>query len=294
MPYFRRLTVLELKNGSLARTPCTGVEYCPHAAVDKNSVEYGVRLWCPEDLKVLASKAQALADQRAALAQAMANAMSMTEALPKEEMRPDKIYNLSAKVHWQSGLPVQDKYARARVNGFGRDIQWLKVTSHNLCSASAKMKRRIVLQHTLLCFENAGKQIHEKAMANLTRWSQREELLTSMNSVAVFRSDWGVVALSLTMQFGIQFAVLNMANAISPGGGYVEGAAAQEENMFRRSDCHFSIDRKMLYPNVGKYLPKWRDLISAEQDLVYLDDKPRVCVRGPEHPSRKDLGYRCR
>ena len=37
-----------------------------------------------------------------------------------------------------------------------------------------------------------------------------------------------------------------MANARAPGGGYTDGLASQEEDMFRRSDCHFSLVRERL------------------------------------------------
>ena len=251
------------------------------------------RVWCPEDLRVLASKAQALADERALFATLMDQAMAMTKALPAEEMPKDDVRNLIAAVHWQHGLAAQDAEARARVNDFGRELKWVKKSQQSSCRGlSTEGKRRIILQQTLMCFENAGTQMREKAMSNLRRWSQREGVLTSMDRVAVFNSDWGVVASTLTKQFGVQFAVLNMANADLPGGGYVEGAAAQEENMFRRSDCHFAIDSGMLEGRARRYLPRWADLISAEGGEVYMDKKPRICVRGPEHPSRKDLGYR--
>lgn len=45
----------------------------------------------------------------------------------------------------------------------------------------------------------------------------------------------------VTKEHGKVFAVLNMANAYVAGGGYVEGMPAQEENMFRRTDCHYFV-----------------------------------------------------
>ncbi|CAF1579213.1 unnamed protein product [Rotaria magnacalcarata] len=39
--------------------------------------------------------------------------------------------------------------------------------------------------------------------------------------------------------------LLNMANAYMPGGGYRRGAGAQEENIFRRSDYFFSLDKAL-------------------------------------------------
>ncbi len=47
-----------------------------------------------------------------------------------------------------------------------------------------------------------------------------------------------------TKLYGMPFAVLNMANARRFGGGYVEGAGAQEENMFRRTGIESNYPRR--------------------------------------------------
>lgn len=107
----------------------------------------------------------------------------------------------------------------------------------------------------------------------------------------VLRGDWGEVALAMTRAHGEIFAVLNMANAHVPGGAYVEGAPAQEENLFRRSDCHFAIDAAQMGPS-ERYLPSLSALLNAEAGRVYLDTaRPRVCIRGPEDRAAADLGY---
>ena len=104
--------------------------------------------------------------------------------------------------------------------------------------------------------------------------------------------DWGDVTGRLTREFGTCFAVLNMANAYMPGGAYLEGAIAQEENMFRRTDCHFRIDPGERDPERAGYTTAMTRLLSARDGRVYLDtDRPRVCIRGPEDRSSADLGY---
>jgi hypothetical protein len=108
----------------------------------------------------------------------------------------------------------------------------------------------------------------------------------------VLPGDWGEVAGQLTREHGALFAVLNMANAHRFGGGYVEGCGAQEENMFRRTDCHFAdegVDRK-----TGYYDGPTSDLLSGQHGRVYLDARrPRLCARGgEERGGALGLGYR--
>lgn len=96
----------------------------------------------------------------------------------------------------------------------------------------------------------------------------------------------------MTRENGVRFAVLNMANAYVPGGAYVEGAVAQEENMFRRTDCHLCAAGAEYDEDIDRYVPAMTRLLSADQGAVYLDvDRPRVCIRGPEDRARSDLGY---
>ncbi|HMQ21561.1 MAG TPA: DUF2263 domain-containing protein, partial [Planctomycetota bacterium] len=73
--------------------------------------------------------------------------------------------------------------------------------------------------------------------------------------IEVHPGDWGDVTLNVTKAYGERFAVLNMANAYVPGGAYVEGAIAQEENMFRRTDCHLRIDPNEYDEVLDRYVP---------------------------------------
>ena len=83
-----------------------------------------------------------------------------------------------------------------------------------------------------------------------------------------------------------------MANAFVPGGAYVEGAPAQEENMFRRTDCHVYVGAETLEPNGERYRADMTALLSAESGRVYLDTaNRRVCLRGAEDPDHAELGY---
>lgn len=156
------------------------------------------------------------------------------------------------------------------------------------------VRRRVVLQETVDRFANAdpSNKYHLLAQTNLQRWFDTRDLTTDSQLVHVMSGDWGEVTHSMTKKYGMCFAVLNMANAFVPGGAYVEGGVAQEENMFRRTDCHFCVGSDEYDDSLGRYVPEMTSLLSAEKGKVYLDSThPRVCIRGPEKRSRPDLGY---
>ena len=155
-------------------------------------------------------------------------------------------------------------------------------------------RRRQVLRETIAAFDQSDPpdRYRHLATANLDRWRAQSAGSEPKLQVQVFPGDWGEVTRELTNRHGTCFAVLNMANADVPGGAYVEGAVAQEENMFRRTDCHFRVDDGEYDAGLDRYRPGMTSLLSAQDGVVYLDtQRPRVCIRGPEDRSRADLGY---
>jgi len=106
--------------------------------------------------------------------------------------------------------------------------------------------------------------------------------------VHVVCKDCLVAAIGLQRE-GLNPAVLNMANANTPGGGYKTGAAAQEENLFRRTALFLCLDESQspilaaaqqsinstLYPLAeleGIYSPEVLVLRGEEKDgYPYID-----------------------
>lgn len=156
----------------------------------------------------------------------------------------------------------------------------------------AFVRRRAVLRETLAAFEARGPALHAAAAANLARWRAARTEALPVGGVEVVAGDWGEVCADRTRRYGVRFAVLNMANAFVPGGGYVEGSPAQEENLFRRSDAHFSVDPATTRADGERYLSAFSALLEAREGRVHLDPaRTLVCVRGAEDRSRPDLGY---
>merc|ERR1712232_37749 len=102
----------------------------------------------------------------------------------------------------------------------------------------------------------------ELALTNLKRWRELpESAAAALVQFPVFCGDWGEVTLQLTQRYREKFAVLNMANAYVAGGGYTEGMPAQEENMFRRTDCHYAVDEYVYDQQNDRYKTELTDLI---------------------------------
>lgn len=184
-------------------------------------------------------------------------------------------------------------------------------------------QRQLVLLETLAQLEKASPtaRYHRLARQNVKRWWQQAQQTQQSQQatcrVLVLPGDWGEVTHALTKEYGHIFASLNMANAYGPGGGYTHGMIAQEENMFRRTDCHFALDHRDQDGEMYKdtmtavrrtasiarsiltshqrfiVLLSWvLQLLNAAEGRVYLDTThPRVCIRGAEDRSRADYGY---
>jgi hypothetical protein len=77
------------------------------------------------------------------------------------------------------------------------------------------VRRRAVLRETVDRFLTAEpkEKYHTLANTNVQRWYKNRRISPNYQCVQVIRGDWGQVTLSLTQEYGVCFAVLNMVNA---------------------------------------------------------------------------------
>ncbi|AGO85642.2 hypothetical protein psal_cds_1283 [Pandoravirus salinus] len=113
-------------------------------------------------------------------------------------------------------------------------------------------------------------------------------LYDALATCEVVRGDCLRAAVALKTDRGLNPAVLNMASSRRPGGGYKTGAAAQEENIFRRSNYFLSLEdprridrqRQWRYPLQGLcgiYSPSVSVFRGPEDEGYPFLDRP-VCL----------------
>ena len=160
----------------------------------------------------------------------------------------------------------------------------------------AKRRRRIkVLEETVACFQGKQASLLDIAYANLSRWKSYV-ICSSQDQtckILVMQADLLETVRTLTVTHGTMFAALNMANERYPGGGYTYGCAAQEENMARRSNLHFTFTSNVVCKRGASfvYTKEMTSLIGGEGGQVYLSQTPLVCLRGSEKFDEEALGY---
>tara|TARA_B110001452_G_scaffold254198_1_gene245547 strand:- start:17446 stop:18528 length:1083 start_codon:yes stop_codon:yes gene_type:complete len=167
---------------------------------------------------------------------------------------------------------------------------------------------RVAVMHSTLAYLHSyEKSLQISAARNVARWAG----LTAHTSerparrVLLVSGDMLETACKLTKEYGRVFAVLNMANAVHPGGGFATGSAAQEENMMRRTNIVPKLNdpsklRWDEHGNVPIYTKEMTDLLNAKHGVVGCDDpgetiSPRqmhIVIRGREVFEDDDLGYR--
>eukprot|EP00434_Breviolum_minutum_P016278 symbB.v1.2.014343.t1/scaffold1047.1/size141927/9 len=119
-------------------------------------------------------------------------------------------------------------------------------TEHNI----QKMKSKESGFSSTKCIKSTGKQLRHDGL------NSRSSPIEPVNAgqvapalrVEVIDGDLLEHAAELCRKQNLKVAVLNMASPNKPGGGVRNGAGAQEETMFRRSDLANFLDESKFYP----------------------------------------------
>jgi uncharacterized protein (TIGR02452 family) len=171
-----------------------------------------------------------------------------------------------------------------------RDYKRLPKTPTNYNETTQRSKesidfvqfRKEVMIHTT-SYLSTNTNIQKQSMINFKGW--KKDPVNNFKLI-VKNKDWGTLTQDLTKEYGQIFAVLNMANGEKFGGGYIGGAKAQEENIFRRTNCSLYYKPTSLkhgIKGIEYYDSEMSNLINGVNNKVYLDldmKNIRVCFKG--------------
>ncbi|KAI6658687.1 hypothetical protein LOD99_10982 [Oopsacas minuta] len=148
---------------------------------------------------------------------------------------------------WQAALGKSDFAVIKSIRLF---VQLNSIHASNLGAYFLPDGSKVTLPKDMICKSVQGTQQYNCAPVISTEPSSPLD-----TSFQVVKSDCLVAALDLVSQ-GLDPAVLVLASAYNPGGGYMEGAGAQEENLCRRTTLWQNLmdpfgvggERKWVYP----------------------------------------------
>lgn len=163
------------------------------------------------------------------------------------------------------------------------------------CIGNMERSLRVcVLNDTLIRFKFNVDTFEANAKRNMARWKEEckakncARASTQGVEVIVEQGDILETTMKHTQADATLYAAINMANARFPGGGYTSGCAAQEENMARRTNLHFTFDADTILHDGTDivYNDTMRKLIGGEDGRVYLSTDPLICIKGREIRSK--------
>jgi uncharacterized protein (TIGR02452 family) len=109
-----------------------------------------------------------------------------------------------------------------------------------------RQKRQMIYKETQNYYKSNPKPIYDS-----TKYKQNDDEIIKIKkyntSIKIYDSDTLDCAINLKNKYNYNICILNMANPTTPGGGVIQGAMAQEESVFRRSN-YFQTLKKELYP----------------------------------------------
>ena len=150
------------------------------------------------------------------------------------------------------------------------------------------------MENTLEVLDLRRNEFYTRANTNLESLKVKKPVNAKECQLYLSDEDSLSATKTATTTYGIIFACLNFANPIKPGGGYRNGRSPQEEDIFLRTDCHFSLgprNQSDILFGPGKdgdyiYDEKKTALIQGITGRVYLIDTPQICFR-----SNSDTNY---
>ncbi|CAG8525736.1 5942_t:CDS:2, partial [Scutellospora calospora] len=164
-------------------------------------------------------------------------------------------------------------------HSFRLEIQFstIEIFQKSLKYIHEPTKNEVVLDHDNIKKEIANAKFYEDGTKIIRPiLNEKQEHPT----IEIYNGDCLSHALDIKRNLGLNPIVLNMANDQVPGGGYLYGAGAQEENMFRRTNLfqyHEPKDHHEWYPipkTGGIYYPNATVIRTNEQENYELLEVP--------------------